>query len=245
MAKGTVQAIIDIAKKEVGTIEGPKDNETKYGAFTKANFLPWCGSFIMWCANEAGVKVPATVSTVAGANSFKKMNTWTDAKDAKPLPGDIAFFDFPGDNVDRISHVGLVIENNGDGTVTCIEGNTAGNPKGDQRNGGEVAVKTRGYVANKKKVMVSIVGFGRPNYLGNEVTAKLPKPIAPVFPGQINPGDKSDGVKIVQQALGLVADGAYGKLTKASVIAFQDNHTNLDSNGIIGPKTWAELIKFL
>lgn len=245
MKKGTVAAIIEIAQKEVGTIEGPKDNETKYGAFTKANFLPWCGSFVMWCADQAGVKIPATVSTVAGAAAFKKMGTWTDAKDAKPLPGDIAYFDFPGDNVDRISHVGLVIENNGDGTVTCIEGNTAGNPKGDQRNGGEVAVKTRGYIANKKKVMVSIVGFGRPNYVGNEVTAKVPVPEVPVFPGTIKPGDKSDGVKTIQRALGLVADGIYGNQTKAAVIKFQDNHDNLDSNGIIGPKTWAELVKFL
>jgi hypothetical protein len=245
MKKGTVAAIVEIAKKEVGTIEGPKDNETKYGAFTKANFLPWCGSFVMWCANQAGVKVPNTVSTVAGAGAFKKMGTWTEAKDAKPLPGDIAFFDFPGDNVDRISHVGIVVDNNGDGTVTCIEGNTAGNPKGDQRNGGEVAVKTRGYIANKKKVMVSIVGFGRPNYVGNEVTAKVPVSEAPAFPGTIKPGDRSDGVKTIQRALALVADGIYGKQTKAAVIKFQDNHDNLDSNGIIGPRTWAELVKFL
>ncbi len=27
--QGSVQAIIDVAKKEIGTIEGPKDNETK------------------------------------------------------------------------------------------------------------------------------------------------------------------------------------------------------------------------
>jgi len=30
--------LVEVALKEVGTIEGPKDNETKYGAFTKANF---------------------------------------------------------------------------------------------------------------------------------------------------------------------------------------------------------------
>ncbi len=28
---------VAVAQKEVGTIEGPKDNETKYGAFTKAD----------------------------------------------------------------------------------------------------------------------------------------------------------------------------------------------------------------
>ena len=243
--KGTAAAILEIAQKEIGTIEGPKDNETKYGKFTKADFLPWCGSFVMWCANQAGVKVPNTVSTVAGAAAFKKMGTWTDAKDASPQPGDIAYFDFPGDGVDRISHVGIVVSNNLDGTVTCIEGNTAGNPKGDQRNGGEVAKKVRGYLPNKKKVMVSVVGFGRPNYSGNEVKAKVPVSEAPTFPGQIKPGDKSEGVKVVQKALGLIADGDYGPATKKAVIAFQDNHGNIDSNGIIGPKTWAELVKFL
>ncbi len=45
---------IATARGEMGYIEGPKDNETKYGAFTKANFLPWCGSFVNWCANEVG-----------------------------------------------------------------------------------------------------------------------------------------------------------------------------------------------
>ena len=243
--KGTAAALIEVAQKEIGTIEGPKDNETKYGAFTKVNFLPWCGSFVMWCANQAGVKVPNCVSTVAGATAFQKMGSWTNAKDATPLPGDIAFFDFPGDNVSRISHVGIVVSNNNDGTVTCIEGNTAGNPKGDQRNGGEVAVKVRAFLPNKKKTMVSIVGFGRPNYKGNEVTAKLPAPEAPAFPGTIKPGDKSEGVRVIQGALALQADGIYGPLTKAAVIKFQDNHDNLDSNGIIGPKTWAEITKSL
>ena len=39
--QGTPERLVEIALAEVGTIEGPKDNETKYGAFTKANFQPW------------------------------------------------------------------------------------------------------------------------------------------------------------------------------------------------------------
>jgi len=245
--KGTASAIIAVAEKEVGSVEGPKDNETKYGAFTKANFLPWCGSFVMWCANEAGVKVPNTVSTVNGAGAFKKMGTWVDAAVASPEPGDIAYFDFPGDGVDRISHVGIVVSNNGNGTVTCIEGNTAGDKKKstDQRNGGEVAKKVRGYKKNSKNVMVSIVGFGRPNYVGNDVEAQPIEEEAPAFPGQIKPGDKGEGVKVIQRALGLIADGIYGPKTKTALIKFQDNHANIDSNGVVGPKTWAELVKLL
>ena len=173
--QGTIARLIEVATAEIGTIEGPKDNETKYGAFTKANFQPWCGSFVMWCANEAGVKVPNTVSTPAGAAAFKKAGAWLDAQIADPDPGDIAYFDFPNDGVDRISHVGIVIADNNDGTVWTIEGNTvADGKKGSQRNGGEVCKKLRAYKKNPKNVQVSIVGFGRPKYGAAPAAAKCP-----------------------------------------------------------------------
>jgi hypothetical protein len=36
--QGSAARMIEVATAEIGTIEGPKDNQTKYGAFTKANF---------------------------------------------------------------------------------------------------------------------------------------------------------------------------------------------------------------
>lgn len=161
---GTAEKLIEVAKAEVGVIEGPRDNETKYGKFMKANFQPWCGSFVNWCAVQAGVKVPNTVYTPSGAAAFKKAGRWYDAQIADPDPGDIAYFDFPADGVDRISHVGIVIKDNGDGTVWCIEGNTTNRKGGSQRNGGEVCKQLRAYKKNKKGVQVSIVGFGRPKF---------------------------------------------------------------------------------
>lgn len=160
---------IKVAKAEIGVIEGPKDNETKYGAFTKANFLPWCGSFVMWCANEVGLKIPSVVSTYRGAEAFIKKNKWESVDEATPLPGDIVFFDFPGDSLNRISHVGIVVKDNGDGTLNCIEGNTSSDKRGDQRNGGEVCLKKRAYkkkngAALKKSLPVYIVGFGKPSF---------------------------------------------------------------------------------
>jgi hypothetical protein len=154
--QGTAARLIEVATAELGTIEGPKDNETKYGAYTKANFQPWCGSFVNWCGNEAGVKIPNTVYTPSGAQAFKKSGAWIDGDLADPEPGDIAYFDFPSDGVDRISHVGIVVKDNEDGTVWCIEGNTSG--IGDQRNGGMVMVKER-FIGKE------IVGFARPKYL--------------------------------------------------------------------------------
>jgi hypothetical protein len=160
---------VAVAQKEVGTVEGPKDNETKYGAFAKANFLPWCGSFVMWCADQVGLKIPNCVSTQAGAKAFKDKGVWQNAETATPQAGDIAFFDFPNDNLDRISHVGIVVKDNGDGTVTTIEGNTAADKKGDQRNGGECCVKIRAFKKSnggklRKSQTVSIVGFGKPKF---------------------------------------------------------------------------------
>lgn len=160
---------VAVAQKEIGTIEGPKDNETKYGKFTKANFLPWCGSFVMWCANEVGLKIPNCVSTQAGAKAFLDKGQWQAAEEATPEPGDIVFFDFPGDGIDRISHVGIVVKDNGNGTVTCVEGNTSSDKKGNQRNGGECCLKVRAYKKKNgsklvKSQPVAVVGFGKPKF---------------------------------------------------------------------------------
>ena len=102
--QGTSAALIEIAKAEIGTIE-EGDNLTKYGKFTKADGLPWCGSFVNWCAAQAGVKIHSVVSTAAGAHRFKEMQRWSNM----PQLGYLAFMDFPHDGVDRISHIGIVV----------------------------------------------------------------------------------------------------------------------------------------
>jgi hypothetical protein len=178
--QGSAARLVEVALGEIGYIEGPKDNETKYGKFTKSNFQPWCGSFVMWCANEAGVKVPNTVYTPAGAAAFVKAGTWQKVDEAAPAVGDIVYFDFPNDGVDRISHVGIVVKVNEDGTVDVVEGNTSGDKKGDQRNGGEACLKNRAYKKKngsklRKSQAVAIVGFGRPAF-GEPVKPKTDKP---------------------------------------------------------------------
>ena len=161
---------VAIARGEIGVIEGPKENETKYGKFAKANFLPWCGSFVMWAANQVVLKIPNCVSTVAGAKEFEKQKRFQMAEVATPEPGDLAFFDFPMDSLDRISHIGIVARiDEAKGLVWTIEGNTSPDKKGDQRNGGQVCRKVRAYkVKNsgtlKKSIPVYIVGFGKPKF---------------------------------------------------------------------------------
>ena len=158
LSNNTAQRLIEIAEAEIGYVE-TFDNLTKYGEAMKANGLPWCGSFVNWCAKKAKVKIPNTVSTVAGSNAFKKLDKWSTSA---PSPGWIAYFDFPDDNVNRISHVGIVVKDLGKGWCETIEGNTSG-AGGSQRNGGEVMRKKRQYSKGG-----SIVGFGRPDFKESE-----------------------------------------------------------------------------
>ena len=170
---GTAELLIEIATAEIGYIEeAVPENKTKY---QKAN-QPWCGAFVNWCGKKAGVEIPNTVYTPAGADAFKKMKRWEEGESAQPRAGDIVYFDFPSDGVDRISHVGIVVKDNLDGTVTCIEGNTSSDKKGDQRNGGEVCLKIRAYKKKnrnkfKPNLPVAIVGFGRPKFEALHKTA--------------------------------------------------------------------------
>jgi len=262
--KGSLEAIIEVAKAEVGTIEGPKDNETKYGKWSGANFLPWCQSFVSWSAFTSGLdpkKYPKTASTVAAADWFKKNNRWADARNDDPTPGDWIYFDFPDDGVNRISHVGICIKNNGDGTIQVIEGNTSGTAKGDQRNGGMCVEKTRAYVKNNKpKLMNAIVGWGRPVYAGEEnlpllskvgssdapvkSAAPAAKPAIPAAKKEFKPfkvGAKGSSVKKIQEALGLNADGDFGPGTDKAVKDFQKKN-KLTVNGIVDLATYKKIL---
>jgi hypothetical protein len=96
--------------------------------------------------------VPNVVSTRAGAEAFKKAKQWHTT----PKIGDFVFFDFIIDDKTTINHIGLVIRCSEKQIVT-IEGNTSGG--GDQRNGGEVMVKSRALGARS-----FVVGYGRPAY---------------------------------------------------------------------------------
>jgi hypothetical protein len=163
--EGTSARLIEVAAAEVGTIE-EGDNLTKYGKFMKADGLPWCGSFVNWCAAQTGVKIPNVVSTAAGAHKFKEINRWS----TMPQLGYLAFMDFPSDNLDRISHIGIVVGLIDSKTCLTIEGNTSGT--GDQRNGGMVMVKVRAYGEGKE-----IVGFGIPKFVPYK--GEFPKVDAP------------------------------------------------------------------
>jgi peptidoglycan hydrolase-like protein with peptidoglycan-binding domain len=254
--KGTKAFLLEVIQKEVGTIEGPKDNETKYGAWSKANFLPWCGSFVNWSAMTAGIKIPNTVYTPAGVQGFKNLKQWVPVKGNKPQAGWVVFFDFPGGR--DIDHVGWILKDNGDGTCITIEGNTtADGKKGSQSNGGECVKKLRAYATNKKGLPVFIAGYGSVNYPDADVVpvktleekkialAEVVKsqgvevPIVKLFK-PFKKGSKGQGVKNIQTILKLKVDGDFGVETEVAVKAFQKKE-KMSLTGVVDEETWRRM----
>ncbi|WP_084265578.1 CHAP domain-containing protein [Actinomadura macra] len=155
--------VIKMAESQVGVREG-KGGGTKYhkwyistphaaetarrdgGAVADYKGAQWCNMFVSWVGAQVGVKdMGWDAYTVQHATWFKKAHRWgTTAK-----PGAVVFFDWKdgrSGGIGGIQHVGLVVKDNGDGTINTVEGNT-----GD-------AVK------RKVRKTSQVVGYGYPDY---------------------------------------------------------------------------------
>ena len=105
----------------------------------------WCGMFLDYCAERAGVgrQVRGHAWTVAHARSFHADGRF----DRRPRAGSIVFFDWDGSRrIEAIDHVGVVEEVLPDGRIRTLEGNT-----GDR-------------VQRRERAMRTVVGFGHPRW---------------------------------------------------------------------------------
>lgn len=151
----TVHAVLRRFESQLGVVEDPfGSNFTIYNDwyFGRHQAAPWCATFLSWCFYHENLPLSATIEkgfayTPSGAAWFKKSGRWANA----PKIGHVAFFDFPNDGVNRISHVGIVTAI-GSGYIDTIEGNT---DESGSRTGGKVMRRRRS---------VGIVGYGIPNY---------------------------------------------------------------------------------
>jgi len=136
--------IVEIAVKEIGQTESPKNsNNSKYNKWFNLPNLPWCGMFVSWCYAMRGKPLPniGYSKGFAGCQTavayFKMNNRITK----EPNPGDIVFFDWNGDG--RYDHTGIFVMWLEKGkTFHSVEGNTA---IGNDSNGGEVMLRKRTY----------------------------------------------------------------------------------------------------
>jgi putative peptidoglycan binding protein/CHAP domain-containing protein len=230
----TIEQVLDRARSQLGVTEHPPgSNRIPYNDWYGVQG-PWCAMFVSWCTYQEGLALPASTAkgfayTPSGASWFKRRGRWT----MRPAEGLVVFFDFPGDSVDRISHVGIVEQVRPDGTIVTIEGNT------DERGG-----RTGGKVMRKARSS-GIVGYGIPDY--DELNGNGGGPAAPPYPGrELRLGMTDPGVRMVQGRLvqlgiaRLAVDGDFGPQTRAAVEEFQRRH-GLEVDGILGPLTWKAL----
>ena len=94
--------IIGVALTQVGYYEG-KNNDTKYGVWYGRNNLGWCGMFVAWCADQAGI--PKSIIPKNGTTNPADFKAKVySGKNYRPQQGDL-FFSKSGSGY---SHVGLV-----------------------------------------------------------------------------------------------------------------------------------------
>ncbi|UBU17285.1 CHAP domain-containing protein [Nonomuraea gerenzanensis] len=160
----TADQVLAMAKAQVGTSENAAGGGTKFQQWyaasqragetvardggNRAAYLnaAWCSMFVSWVGEQTGARpqVGWDAYTVAHAKWFAANDRFgTVAK-----PGAVVFFAWDGGkSLSDIQHVGFVVKDNQNGTISTIEGNT-GNGKVEER------------IRPKSQV----VGYGYPQY---------------------------------------------------------------------------------
>ena len=223
---------------------------------------PWCAAFISACAQVLGLT--KTVFPECGCipmiNLYKQHGRWMEDDAYRPQPGDVIFYDWEdsggGDNVGASDHVGLVTGVDG-GVISIIEGN-CGN-----------AVQYTARKINSRYIR----GYGLPDYASMADGIEEPPGVviipdedtssdadASPSPGGegccmvelpvLMVGDVGEAVRAAQILLEkrgykcgwMGCDGEFGDKTQSAVGKFQRSR-GLETDGVIGPLTWAALIK--
>ncbi|MFI6512532.1 CHAP domain-containing protein [Streptosporangium sp. NPDC050855] len=167
-------------KTEIGYREGP-GRQSKFGEWYSVNVVkdpqyrtaPWCGMFIAWAAEKAGVQqyVGQFAWTPSHGRWFETNGAWSRT----PEPGALVFFDWSGGkDIGGIDHVGVVERVEG-GTIHTIEGNV-----------------DRVWLKRKKRDQDKVVGYGLPR--------KVKEHLAGAVPGDDGaPGQVADRIEVRPQ----------------------------------------------
>ena len=132
--------VIAIALTQVGYREGA-NNDTKYGVWYGYNNIGWCGIFVAWCANQAGV--PTSVLARTGLAQPSAYGLTAEPQGYIPKSGDLFFSKDHG-------HVGFVY---------YVEGNDFYSLEGNTWENGPQGVYIR-------KHAISSMEFASPKYQG-------------------------------------------------------------------------------
>lgn len=160
----TAAQVLALAREQIGIKENARGGGTKFQEWYAnsqraqetiardgghpAAYLnaPWCAMFVSWVGEQTGARpqVGWDAYTVTHARWFQNNGRWgTLAK-----PGAVVFFAWNGSkSLGSIQHVGFVVKDNRDGTISTIEGNTG-----------------NGLVEERIRPKSQVVGYGYPEY---------------------------------------------------------------------------------
>lgn len=135
------------------------DNITPFGKWYGLQGQPWCAMFISYAFSQSGLSHLVAAQSSKGFASCNIGYQWfVKNKRTVPVgkaePGDIVFFNFDN-NPHTTEHVGIVVSNDGKNLIT-FEGNTSGDYRGSQANGGGAFKKKRPYA--------TVMGVVRPDW---------------------------------------------------------------------------------
>lgn len=102
--------------------------------------VPYCAMFVSWVLSQAGMTPPGGIFAYCptGLANARRLGRVIDKRHAKP--GDVVFFDWNHDGI--ADHTGIVTANKGS-YIETIEGNTSSGRRGSQSNGGGVYRRAR------------------------------------------------------------------------------------------------------
>lgn len=186
-----------------------------------------CSGLIKWAMVQLGVK-----GIYHGSNSQFNKNCSKVGKIEAGVKIPVGALIFTGKEKGQHNHVGVLVS---ESCVCEAKGTTAG------------VVHTP--MSNKKWTyygLLNDVDYGKASAPAKQTDAKTTTTKAKKHP-MLQRGAKGEDVKTLQTLLAkdgstLQIDGIFGIGTQTAVKAFQKKH-NLVVDGIVGPKTWAELDK--
>lgn len=225
----TATKVLNIARSQLG-YRAPSGYRGKFNRWY-GMAGSWCDMFISWVGVQASARsiVGRAAYTPAHAQWFKNNGRWGHT----PRRGAIVFFNWPGDGVNRIQHVGIVESVRSDGRIVTIEGNTSSGNYGSQSQGAGVWRRVRSQSL--------VVGYGYPNYAGERDVKPLPRKAGGRPPLIVDGVWGRNTTRALQRWLGVTDDGEIGPDTRKAL----QKRLNLEPDGSWGRVTHRQLQRVL
>lgn len=213
----------------------------KYGAMYGKKWIGhrvWdCSGLTSWCGKQLGL------TFAHGSNSSYRNDCAYKGSKTQNMKLPVGAWVYTGTSSNR-GHIGIVID---DEYVIEAEGTKAGVVKS------KISLKKWTWWGLAKGIEFEFIPGGgeqaKPTVPAESENTGTSKPNNQIMYPTLRRGDKGDLVSQLQSLLSkdgsnLTIDGIFGSGTQSAVRAFQKRH-GLVVDGIVGPKTWTELLKLI